>query len=321
MGSESSQMTVALTGATGFVGRHVAGALVRAGHSVRALCRDQRAPRVLPTEGVKVILGDVFDDGPLQRVADGADAFINLIGIRRERPGGVTFERLHVGATRRCIEAARSAGADRYIQMSALGVRPEARSEYHKTKHRAELAVMDSGLDWTIFRPSIIHGPEGEFMQLAKGWVTGQAPPKFFLPYFTPFDGPFPRPPASVQPVHVEDLAAIFADSVTNNDAVGEIYALGGPDALTWPDLLRTIRDNVPGAKVSLEPQGLPEPFCLMNAKAAEALGLGSLLPFSASDVLMATEDNTCSNAKASAHFGYEPRSFEQSLGAYADQL
>ncbi len=317
----SSAKTIAMTGATGFVGRAVAKALVERGHTVRALCRDRNAPRVLPESGVEVILGDVFDRDAMARTAQGADAFINLIGIHRETGGGVTYQRMHVEATHRCLEAARQASAKRFIQMSALGTRPEARSDYHKTKHKAELAVIESGMDWTIVRPSLIHGADGEFMQMAKGWVLGQGLPGFFLPYFVPFDGPKPLPPASVQPVHVDDVASLITEAITNDDAIGEIYAVGGPDAFTWPDLLTTIRDNVPGAKPSLQPQGLPEPAFVMKAKGAKMMGMAALLPFSEDDVLMATEPNTCSIAKAHAHLGFSPRGFEQSLAEYADEL
>jgi len=321
MSSGTTSLTIAMTGATGFVGRAVAAALVGRGHTVKALCRDRNAPRALPDSGVEIVLGDVFDAGALDRTAAGADCFINLIGIHRERPGGVTYTRMHVEATERCLEAAIDAGTQRFIQMSALGARPEARSDYHKSKRLAELAVMGSGLDWTIVRPSIIHGPDGEFMHMARGWVTGTGLPGFFLPYFTPFDGPKPMPPASVQPVFVDDVAELFARAVACDDAIGEIYAVGGPTAYPWPDLLRTIRDLVPGAKPSLEPQGLPEPMFVMQAKTAKVLGLSALLPFTEDDVLMATEPSTCSIAKAHAHLGFEPRAFDTSLAAYADQL
>ena len=143
MSSGTNGLTIAMTGASGFVGRYVAAALVERGHIVRALSRDRNAPRVLPDEGVEVILGDVFDDGALSRTADGADCFINLIGIHREQPGECTYERMHVRATQRCIDVAAKAGIDRFVQMSALGVRPEARSDYHKSQDQ-RCATLDS---------------------------------------------------------------------------------------------------------------------------------------------------------------------------------
>jgi NADH dehydrogenase len=313
--------TVAVTGSTGFVGRHVVRALVERGHCVRALVRDPARARVLPTAGVTRVLGDVLDPAAMRDLCDGAATMVHLIGIRAERPGGVTFQRMHIGATRAALDAASAGGLRRFIHMSALGTRPDARSAYHRTKFAAEQMVRASDLDWTIFRPSIIHGPEGEFMQLAKGWVTGRKPPFLFLPYFTPFDGPRPLSPAKVQPVHVDDVAALFADALANDASIGEVYPVGGPDELTWPDLLRAVRDVMPGAKRSLEPQGLPAPICRMNARAARALGLAGLLPFREGDVIMATEPSVCDLAKARAHFLFAPRPFARSVGEYAAQV
>ncbi len=321
MPTQPKSRTVAVTGATGFVGRHVVRALVRRGHAVRALVRHASRAPLLPADGVTRILGDIFDPAAARDLCNGADTLIHLIGIRAERPPGVTFQRLHIEAAREALRAASGAGVRRFLHMSALGTRPDARSAYHRTKFAAEQLVRASGLAWTILRPSIIHGPEGEFMRMAKGWVTGGKPPFIFLPYFTPFDGPRPLPPAKAQPVHVEDVAALFADAVTNDASIGEVYPVGGPDELTWPDLLRAVRDAIPGAKRSLEPQGLPAPVCLMQARAARALGLSRLLPFTEGDVIMATEPNVCDVSKARAHFAFTPRPFARSVGEYGAQV
>src|SRR3989442_9553349 len=89
----------------------------------------------------------------------GCDAVIHLVGTIRERPAlAETFERLHVDATLNVLAAASGAGVRRVLHMSALGTRPGARARYHQTKWRAEEAVRSSGLDWTIFRPSIVYG-------------------------------------------------------------------------------------------------------------------------------------------------------------------
>src|SRR5436190_342985 len=81
--------------------------------------------------------------------------------------------------TRNVVDAATAAGVKRYVHMSALGTRPAAVSEYHRTKYLAEQYVRASSLDWTIFRPSMIHGPGGEFMGMVKKWVAKKAPPFF----------------------------------------------------------------------------------------------------------------------------------------------
>src|SRR5262252_7117141 len=109
--------------------------------------------------------------------------------------------------------------------MSALGTRPDAVSTYHKTKFAAEQYVRGSGLDWTIFRPSLIHGPKGEFLQMEAKWARYAAPPFLFMPYFGA--GPFGTGGAGkLQPVYVKDVARAFADALSNRKTIGEIFPI-----------------------------------------------------------------------------------------------
>ncbi len=313
---------VAVTGATGFVGRHLVRELVKRGHSVRALVRDRKkAARTLSGVGVSQIEGDIFDAASMDDLARGADAMIHLIGIRREMPGGVTFERMHVNATSAAVDAAQRAGVRRYVHMSALGARPEAASAYHQTKWKAEQLVRHSNLDWTIIRPSLILGPDGEFMEMAKGWVRGTEPPKRFLPYFMkPVPTVGARTPdsadrsAMVQPVSVRNVATAFGVAAERDDAIGEIYPIVGPEPMTWPQLLAQIRDVTPGANHKLKPFGIPGDIAAHMAFGLQKIGLGALLPFGSSEPVMATEDNTGSDAKARIDLGLEPEKFESTL-------
>lgn len=305
---------IAVTGATGFVGRHVVRALVEGGRRVRALVRDARkADRVLP-DSVELVLGDVLDPGSLGELIAGAGAVVHLVGIRREQPGGVRFERLHVDATRNVVSAAETAGVARYVHMSALGARPDAACAYHLTKWRAEQLVRGSGLAWTIVRPSLILGDGGEFLDMARGWARGTEPPRRFLPYFTrPAAGvgdPVPTRAdrsALVQPVLVEDVARAIAMALQRDGSVGEVEPLVGPEAYTWPQLLVLIRDRTPGAKRRIAPRGVPGVAASRLAWVAQRVGLGSLLPFGPCEPLMAIEDNTGSPAKARADLGVDP--------------
>ncbi|TVQ60014.1 MAG: NAD-dependent epimerase/dehydratase family protein [Phycisphaerales bacterium] len=319
--------TVCVTGATGFVGGHTVRALLAAGWRVRALVRSPEKGAALRDDRVETVRGDVFDAGAMRDLAAGAAAMVHLIGIRMERKGGVTFQRMHVEATRAALAAAEAGGVRRYVQMSALGVRPNGPCAYYQTKHEAETLVRRSGLDWTILRPSLIHGPDGEFMQMIKGWATAKAPPFLFLPYFERlrFDpNPLMPPKGEVplaQPVAVQDVAGAVCAALEREDAVGEIFPLGGPDVIAWPDLLETVRDALPGAKRWMAAMSIPGVVAQGVAIGAAAVGLDGLLPFGPSEAVMGTEDNVCSNEKARLQLGFDPQPFAPLVRAYAAQI
>lgn len=319
-------MTIAVTGATGFVGRHICRELVGRGYTVRALARDPaKASRVLP-ESTAIVTGDIHDDAAVAEAVDGAFACVHLIGIIREAGSGQSFERMHVGATQQIVEACEAAGVKRFVHMSALGAGPEGASTYAKTKFEAERIVRGSELDWTIFRPGLIHGEDGEFFEMMKGWVTGRRAPWLFLPYFTRVeqDGvPGPANPPrvvapTVAPVHVDDVAKAFADAIDTPASAGEVFPLAGPELITWPDMLRLVRDVLPQAKKELKAIGLPGPIAAAKAKVAKWVGLGWALPFDAGMALMGSKDSYADVTKARAVLGFEPRGFEESLRGYA---
>lgn len=312
---------IGVTGATGFVGRHVAAELIRRGYAVRALTRDLNKARSAFPAGslgsgpgkIEVVLRDAFNDGAMRSLTRGAFALVHLIGIRRETRG-VSFRRTHVEATRRALDAAREGGCARFLHMSALGVRPGSKTEYQRTKHEAEVLVRESGLGWTIFRPSLIVGPGGEFAEMVRAWATRKAPPYVFMPYFErvePTSNPLMPVRAVVpkaQPVHVADVAFAFAEALGRGQSVGEVYTLGGPEAMAWPDVLIAMRDATPGALKSVGPMALPAGLGVAMARGAALVGLADALPFGPSDPEMASEDNVCSNAKAREHLGFSPR-------------
>lgn len=323
-------MTVAVTGASGFVGRHTVASLLERGHAVRALIHSSGSARpALPSDDrLERVAGDVFEADVLDSLLDGADAVVHTIGIRREIPPDRTFERLHPRAVAAVLDAAKRAGVRRIVHVSALGTRPDAPTEYWRTKYDAEMLVRRSGLEWTILRPSVIHGPDGELIQMIKAWVLGRAAPRFFLPYFTRVEkseGKFPPRPklvsAQIQPVHVDDVAAAIADALARDDSVGEVYPLVGPETVDWPALLTTVRDAMPMGDRSKPTRAIPAPLALLVVHVAGVLGLGAALPFGRGEPVMATEDSTASIAKAVAHLGFAPRPFRESVGAYAERI
>ncbi len=342
--------TVAVTGASGFVGRSVVGEMIARGWRVRGLARDlanvkeldARAREIATEVGaarglsgggqVDWFAGDACDAAALDQVCRGANVVVHLVGIIREVRGESgrpqTFERLHVRATQSAIDAAKRAGISRYVQMSALGVGAEGRSKYQQTKWAAEQAVRRSGLEWTIFRPALIHGRDSEFVGMLTEIASGEKAPFFFIPYFVRAEEDRRVPmrfgnwePAKVQPVAVEDVAYAFAEALVRPQSIGEVYNLAGPDVLDWRSLSEAIRDDVPGTNKKMGTWFIPGEHAAMAAKAAAAVGLGGFLPFDEGQALMAIEDSTADYGKATKDLDFTPRPFTEALRGYAAHI
>jgi NADH dehydrogenase len=212
--------------------------------------------------------------------------------------------------------------------MSALGASPDGRAKYQRSKYEGERLVRRSGLAWTVFRPSLIHGAESELVEMIKCMASGQQAPWYFMPYFSrevvdesvPL-GPTRSESAEIQPVAVEDVAWCFAEALERHATIGEVYNLVGPDVLTWPELLAIYRDNLPGTNRELPIGRMPGTHGIAIAKAAGLLGLGGLLPFDAGQAAMAMEDSTSELGKVRAHLGLSPRRFVPTVLEYAAKV
>ncbi|MFQ5462508.1 MAG: NAD-dependent epimerase/dehydratase family protein, partial [Phycisphaerae bacterium] len=317
--------SVLVTGATGFVGRHVVRELLHRGIRPVCLVRSidllfaQHSPaahdRLIP------IIGRLSDKKALQEAADLSQAAIHLVGIIiQRRLQGKTFRRIHVRGTERVLEALDGAGVRRLVHMSALGARSDAPAAYHRTKWLGEQVVRAGGLDWTIFCPSIIHGQDGEFMRLLRTLMCGLAVP--VIPYFG-------TGRARVQPVAVEDVAHCMVASLTMDGLVGQVVSLGGPKAYSWIELYETCRRIMPGAKrlkpLVGQPVGVAKGLAYVTGPPlalAELVfpGLG-MFRFDAGQVMMAQEDCVCDPKAVEDAFGIKLRDFEDELRMYAPRI
>jgi NADH dehydrogenase len=224
--------------------------------------------------------------------------------------------------------ACEAAGVKRFLHMSALGALPDGKAAYQKTKYEGEQIVRRSSLDWTIFRPSFIHGADGEFIRMVSDMASGQAPPWYFIPYFgrpvvdnrVPLGG-VSREPALIQPVSVDDVAYAFAEALARPQTIGEIYNLVGPDVMTWPEVLQFLRDTLPGTSQGMPVSAVPGEIAAAAARAAKAVGLGALLPFDDGQAVMAMEDSTAELHKVHAHLGLTPRPFHDTVRSYASNV
>lgn len=329
--------TIAVTGATGFVGRYVVRELLRRGYNVRALVRStEKAREVLPSEPDRLsyVIGHVLDKTSPAKLVQGCDACINLIGIIREVRGDASkgeaqsFEGMHVDAPRAMADACKAAGVKRFVHMSALGASPDGKAAYQRSKFQGEQFVKRSGLDWTIFRPSFIHGHDGEFVRMVAEMASGQAPPWYFIPYFgrttndtrVPLGSPSIGP-ANIQPVSVLDVAAAFVEALSRPQTIGEIYNLVGPDVMTWPEVLAFFRDTLPGASHNMPISPVPGEVSVIAARVAKNIGLGGLLPFDEGQAVMGMEDSVSEMHKVREHIGLTPRAFKPTVREYAGKV
>src|SRR5947208_5222077 len=294
-------MLVALTGGTGFVGRHIAATLVARGHRVRVLARDPARARFLSDQNnVEVVPGGLADRAALHRLASGADALIHLVGIIVEQ-GVQTFTAVHVAGTEALLAAARQARVRRFVHMSAVGARDEpGATPYHRTKRQAEQLVRDSGLSHAIFRPSIINGPESAPIQLLAR-LHRWSP---VVPVFG--DGRFPT-----QPVWIDDVALAFVLAAERPDTVG-VFELGGPQVLTYEEFLLAI-----GRAAGRSRPLIHIPLGLVQALAGGFDFLGPAAPITSGQLQMLIEGSATPANAIESVFGIRPLEFEEGLLRY----
>ncbi len=296
-------MRVALFGGTGYVGSHLVDALLQAGMKPILLVRPGHEARVRHRLVCEVVSGELSDTEAVDKVLQGADAAIYNVGILREFPErGITFEELHYNAPKRVMQAAERAGVGRFLLMSANGVK-EHGTPYQRTKFRAEQFLATTGMDWTVFRPSVIFGnPRGrnEFAtQLARDIVASPLPAPLF------FAGLLPREAGkfALSPVHVKDVALAFVKALETPATIGQVLSLGGPKALSWRAILTTIATVVGRQKLMV-----PVPALGVSAIAAMFDRFESF-PVTRDQIQMLLEGNTCGDG-AFAQLGIEPTPF-----------
>jgi NADH dehydrogenase len=301
-------LSICILGGSGFVGTRLVARLIRDGHRVTVLSRDrERHKHLLVLPGLTLDNCDVYDEAQLSERFRGKDVVINLVGILNERGfGGGGFRRAHTDLTRVMLQAARSAGVPRLLQMSSLKAAPDAPSYYLRSKGEAERLIRDQReVDWTIFQPSVMFGPGDSFLNRFANLLAS-----------VPFVLPLARPNARFQPVFVDDVIEALRRCLHGTACLGHTYQLGGPQVYTLREIVGLV------AKVTGQRRwiiGLPNILARLQGM---LMNFVPGRPFSSDNYRSLTIDSVCTE-DGLAKLGIKPQSMvasaRQYLGAFED--
>ena len=264
-------MKVALIGGTGYVGSYIIDELIDHDHVPRLLVRDGSEHKVTQPEKCEIINGDIEDDEAIGQTLDDCDAVIYLIALIREFPSrGLTNEKLQFKGSKRVAEIAEEKGVKRFLLMSALGADPNPNgSKYMQAKHLAEQSIKNTGLNWTIIRPSSLFGdPRGgerpEFCMMLDKLMLSLIPYPKILPFPAPsfFTGmnPLDAGNYALSMIHVKDIASVFVKVLADEDSMKQTIEIGGNREVTWNEIVTSIA-KVTGRKVIM----VPAPFFVIS--------------------------------------------------------
>ena len=229
-------MKVAITGGTGFIGRHLAQRLSSEGAEVVLLARGHRAPL---SGRETFVRSDLSDVAVLREAFSGCDAVAHCAGINREI-GNQTYSRVHVQGTRNVIQAAREAGVKKIVLMSFLRARPDCGSPYHESKWAAEELVRSSGLDYTVIRASMIYG-RGDHMldHLSHALHT--------FPFFAMVG--FKE--KGIRPLAIDDLIDLMRAALVDDRLTRQTVAATGAEELFLSEAVRRVA-RVTGQRIRM---------------------------------------------------------------------
>jgi len=245
-------MNVLVVGGSGFIGTNLCEHLDEAGHDVTAISRSPEDSDL--SASIETVRGDVTAYDSIEGAFEGQDAVVYLVALSplfKPKGGNERHFEVHTAGARNVVRAAEEHAVHRIVHMSALGADPEGSTAYIRSKGEAEQVVIDSELDYVIFRPSVVFGEGGEFVSFTKK-LKGMFAPG--LPIYPLPGGGETR----FQPIWVDDLVPMLAAALTEDDHIGETYDIGGPEVLTLKEITNMVYEAA-GKSISIVgiPMGL----------------------------------------------------------------
>jgi len=289
-------------GGSGFIGRYVVQLLAQQDYVVRVAVRDPAGARFLQTQGrvgqIVPLAASVTDQAAIARAVEGAEVVVNLVGILFERRAG-DFRRLQGEAPGAVAAAAKAAGVQHFVHLSAIGADATSPSLYARSKAEGEAGVRAAFPEATILRPSVVFGPEDQFFNRFAGMA--------MLPVMPVVAGD-----TRFQPVYVGDVADAVAAAIADPAARGKTFELGGPRVMTMREVLRFILDTTGRRRPMVD-----MPMGLMRVQA----GLLQRLPkppLTQDQLLLLARDNVVGQGVPSfSDLGIAPKSVEAVVPGY----
>jgi NADH dehydrogenase len=292
---------ILVTGATGFVGSNLIKELVGQGYQVRGIVRSQKNLGRLKGLSVETVTGNITELNSLMRPFEGVKYVFSCVGIIYETKSA-NFDSIHVLGVKNLVRLAKQNKIEHLIHISALGTRPNAVIRYHQTKYQAEQEIINSGITYTIFRPSIIFGPEDDFVnRFAK------------MLKYTPVFPLIGEGKSKLQPLYIRDLTKCAVASLKNPEVKDKVFEIGGSQQMTLLEILEVIKRFKRYGR-RFHPHLSYQPVFNL-VKLAEKIF--SKLPVTTDQLLMLKEDNTCDNSLVEKTFKIKFTSLEEGLKQY----
>ena len=289
---------ILITGATGYIGRHLVARLVAQEERPRCLVRDtQRAASILPADKVEFVQGNTTQPDSLGAAMPGVDTVVHaaFLTADRKQSAGNHYQETNVQGTANVIKAAQDAGVKRIIEMSGLGTKPDKPGSYMQGRYLAEKMLKESGLDWTIIQPSVLFGKDAPFIKGLSDLIH-TAP-------VVPLIG---GGKIMFQPIYVEDVVTVVI-KVLDDPArtAGKTYTIGGPEYYSFTQIIDALLRAMHKTRIKVY---APTPLVGIGAALMEAVLPKP--PLTRAAMTLFSFDNTTDLDSVERDFGFKPLSF-----------
>lgn len=293
---------ILITGATGYIGRHLVARLVQEGERPRCLVRDlRRAAQVLPAAQVDLVQGDTTQPGTLPLAMQGVNIVIHtaFITADHKQSAGNHYDVTNVDGTANVIEAAKAAGVSRIIVLSGLGTKPDKPGSYMQGRYLAEQMIKESGITWTIIQPSVLFGKDAPF-------IKGLADLIRTSPVVPLIGGG----KIMFQPIYVEDVISVIIEVLRQPEpTANKTFTIGGPAYYSFTDIVTMLTRAMRKKRIMA-----PAPRSLVGVGAAIMEAALPRPPLTKAAMTLFTFDNTTAINSVERDFGFKPISFKRYL-------